>query len=45
MVNQDKRRASNHWGNDKYSINVLRKTGEKSVVKREMKINLSLQSA
>lgn len=28
----------NQWGNDKYSVSVLGKTREKSVVKKEMKI-------
>lgn len=35
-MNDDKGRSLNQWGNDKYSVSVV-KTGEKSTLKEERK--------
>ena len=36
-MNDDKGRSLNQWGNDKYSVSVVVKTGEKSTLKEERK--------
>lgn len=41
MIDDDKGRPLNQWGNGKDSVSAVGKTGEKSMVKEEKK-NLSL---